>query len=90
MSNESIEKTAFITQDGQYKYLRMPFGLCNSPSVFQYLMDKVLRQLRFTKVLVYLDDILTASQNVEENFEILQEVLKRLDAHNLTQKYIKM
>ena len=29
MHPADIEKTAFITQDGHYKFLRMPFGLVN-------------------------------------------------------------
>ncbi len=34
-------KTAFSTTTGHYKYLVMPFGLANSPSVFQSFINKV-------------------------------------------------
>ena len=30
----SIPKTAFITPDGHYEYMRMPFRLVNGPPVF--------------------------------------------------------
>lgn len=51
------EKTAIITPDGLFQYTVMPFGLCNSSSTFQRLMDRILKHLKWTSVLVYLDDI---------------------------------
>jgi hypothetical protein len=32
---DSVEKLAFITPEGQFEYLRMPFDLANAPSIFQ-------------------------------------------------------
>jgi len=36
------------------------------------------------EVLLYLDDILIPSKSIEENILILEEVLKKLDANDLT------
>ncbi len=38
-------KTAFNTHTGHFEYLFMPFGLSNSPAVFQALVNDVLRDM---------------------------------------------
>ena len=52
------EKTAFSTHNGHYAFNTMPFGLAESPAIFQRLMDLVLSGLNWTHCLVYLDDII--------------------------------
>ena len=64
---EDIHKTAFVTSWEQYKYLKMPFGLCNAPATFQRLMNFVLQEHLGEFVMVYLDDIFVYSQTYEEH-----------------------
>ncbi|XP_039764331.1 uncharacterized protein LOC120636835 [Pararge aegeria] len=66
IAEDSIEKTAFVTPDGQFEYLRMPFGLCNAPSVYQRAINAALGDYRDNIALVYVDDILVVSESVQQ------------------------
>lgn len=78
VQEQSIERTAFVTNDGQYEYLTMPFGLRNAISVFQRAIMNALGELAYTYVVVYVDDVLVISENVEQGIERLKTVLEVL------------
>jgi len=66
MDEQSRKVTAFIVPDGHYEFLRVPFGLCNSPAVFQRFINTVFRDLIQEKtVLAYMDDLIIPSANCE-------------------------
>ncbi|GFU50691.1 retrovirus-related Pol polyprotein from transposon 297 [Trichonephila clavipes] len=69
------EKTAFITPEGLYKFKVMPFGLCNTPATFARMMDNLLRHLKWTMCLCYLDDIVF-SETFDDHLRRLRSVLK--------------
>jgi len=62
-------KSAFVTPFGLFEWNRMPFGLCNAPSTFQRLMNRVLGDLVPSICLVYLDDIIVFSSSIEEHLK---------------------
>lgn len=77
--SDSIHKTAFVTPEGHYEYLKMPFGLSNSPIVYQRIINKTLRKhIDAGNVLVYIDDVLLMSSTVREGIDLLREVLTTL------------
>ena len=82
-------KTAFCTRYGQFEFLVMPFGLCNAPSTFQRIMNKILFKLLDTCALVYLDDILVYSRSVEQHVKDLHSVVSILAEHDLHLKESK-
>ena len=61
-----------------FKFVRIPFGLCNTPATFQRLMQRVLTGLEGKLCFVFIDDILVYSQTFEEHLERLQAVFTRL------------
>ncbi|KAL0187127.1 hypothetical protein M9458_018797, partial [Cirrhinus mrigala] len=79
-------KTAFSTSSGHYEYCVMPFGLANSPSVFQSFINDVFRDMLDRWVIVYIDDILIYSSSLQEHILHVRAVLQRLIKHQLYAK----
>ncbi|GJP61607.1 hypothetical protein CLOP_g19815, partial [Closterium sp. NIES-67] len=65
MADNSIHKNAFQTRYGSYEYLVMPFGLTNAPETFQAEINHILRPLLDECVVLYLDDILIYSRDMQ-------------------------
>lgn len=77
------EKTSFSTHSGNFNFLRLPFGLKNSPAAFNSLLAHVFKGLTFKSVLCYIDDILVYSRDFDTHLQHLQEVFDRLSAARL-------
>ncbi len=58
MASESVAATVFCCPLGLFEFLRMPFGLANSPSVYSRFVALALSHLGTTDLNVYLDDVL--------------------------------
>jgi hypothetical protein len=89
MAPEDIAKTAFRTRYGHYEFKVMPFGLTNAPATFQAMMNRVLVGLVDVCVVNLLDDILVYSNSLEEHVQHLEQVLERLEQHQLYAKLSK-
>jgi len=79
-------KTAFRMRYGSYKWLVMPFGLTNAPAAFQWFVNTIFADMLDVCVIVYLDDILIYSKDMESHQHHVQEVLHRLRLHGLFAK----
>lgn len=84
MDQESQAKTAFNVESGHFQYTRMPFGLKNAPATFQRMIDGLLRGLKPTQCLVYLDDVIVFGSSIEQHMERLRNVFEQLRGAKLS------
>jgi Reverse transcriptase (RNA-dependent DNA polymerase) len=76
---EGDEKyTAFITEYGLYEWTVACFGLKNAPAEFARYMSNILREFVNDFVVVYFDDIIIYSNNLEEHWRQVRKVLGKL------------
>ena len=73
--HKDIHKSDFRTKYDQFELAVLPFGLANSPSIFQCFMNDIFRDLIDEYVFVYIDDILIASPDEKYHETHLSEVL---------------
>jgi hypothetical protein len=78
IQEQDKDKTGFITPFGSFRYEKLAFGLSRAPSTFYKVMDNVLLGLKDIECLVYLDDILIFSSNMQEHVRRLGLVFDRI------------
>ena len=83
MEPKDQEMTAFVCHAGHFQFTRMPFGVRNAPSMFQKLMDKVLKAVK-GYAQAYIDDIVVFSSSWEDHVRHVRQVLKLLKQAGLT------
>lgn len=89
VKDEDIHKTAFTTRYGHFEFMVMPFGLCNAPATFQYLMNSIFQEYLDDFVVVYLDDIMVYSKTYEDHMRHLEIVFNKLQENKLYAKLDK-
>ena len=74
-------KTAFACELGFFEWRRMPFRMCNASATFQRAIARALRKIvnrEGSMVMAYIDDIVIATETVEDHMARLREVFECL------------
>ena len=84
-SDRARQLLRIICHLGVFEYLRMPFGIKNSPSHLQRMMDMIFRnELREGWLIIYIDDIVIYSITWEDHIKRIEVVLKKCIEINMT------
>lgn len=89
LHHESRKYTAFLKDTTLYQFCRSPFGIKTSGSASIRALKLALSDDFDDFVTFYVDDILIASENVDEHLYHLDLVLDRLQKHGYTLKLSK-
>lgn len=81
LEQESRDLCTFATPFGNYKFLRLPFGIKTAPQVFQKMNFAIFGDIK--NVSIYMDDILIRGKTREEHDEALLAVLNRAREKNV-------
>jgi hypothetical protein len=89
-------KAAFKTKFGHWEPLVMFFGLTNSPSTFQEMMNVIYKEViekhaaRGTIIRIYMDDIAIATSGTrQDHIDAVRDVLRVAEQHDLYFKLSK-
>ena len=82
---EDKEKTAFAVPKGQFEMNVMAFGLCNSQSTYQRVIDQVLSGI--PQVEAYIDDACVHTRDIEDHVTYLK---KTLDAYKTANMQLRL
>ena len=83
MSEDSKELTIFLTRFSAFKYLIMPFSLCNGPASWQHLINDTLFDFLYCFIQAYLDDIFIYSKTLKKYLSHICQVLQCLQKAGL-------
>ena len=86
-TEEDMDKTTFTCHRGLFQWRRCSFSLVTAPSIFNYCLQNVLKDLSFC--IVFMDDILIASKSWPGHLKNLASVFQKLCESGLKLKLSK-
>ncbi len=86
MGLKDIVKAIFVTRQGLFLFIVMPFGLCNAPATFEQLIELVLAGLNWKICLIYLGDVIVYGGNFYDALDRLKQAWQCVRETNLKLK----
>ena len=87
VAEENVKKTAFVTPNGNYEFIRMPFGMKNSGATLVLGLRMLISDLE--SVDIYIDDLIVYTEGWDTHIRVLDELMNRLQQANLTARQTK-
>lgn len=81
LDESSSDLCTFSTPFGRFKFLRLPFGLCSAPELFQKKCMDIFGDI--LNVEIYFDDLIVSGSTEEEHDLALDEVFKKAELYNV-------
>ena len=82
VAEEDVKKTAFVTPDGNYEFIPMPFEMKNSGATLVRGLRMLISDLE--KVDCYIDDLIVYTEDWDTHIRVLDELMNRPQQANLT------
>jgi hypothetical protein len=82
LSEDTKDKSVFMTPYGLFQFEVMPFEMKTSPATFARLMDHEMNE--YPHAVAYFDDIVIFSDTWDERLDHIKDVLDRIKATGLT------
>ncbi|GKA27239.1 reverse transcriptase domain-containing protein [Tanacetum coccineum] len=86
MTKKDEEKTAFHTEEGVFCYTKIPFGLKNAGTTYQWLVDSAFKEQIWVNLEAYVDDMVIKSmteqdiiKDIEQTFSTLRRINMKLN-----------
>jgi len=83
------DKATFVCHSGLFRYRRMSFGLTNAPATFLRTLDRILSGFKWRSCLVYLDEVIIFSKDMESHMVHVDRILSALQSAGVSLKRSK-
>ncbi|KAI5152397.1 hypothetical protein ENBRE01_3053 [Enteropsectra breve] len=83
LNNASRTKTTFKVGNEFYQFKVLPMGYRNAPNIFQRTMETILKEEIGKDCIVYIDDILIFSKDLETHWNKLEKIMIKLKEYGM-------